>query len=554
MIQVAFAGHNRPEDLGAHEPVAKALADTFALIKAAVGGPVRLLTGLAVGADELAARAWRNGGLGPIHAVLPHLVDADGTTALADELADSITRLDGAAFEGDGRNPHLKQTRVVIEAADLLVVVWTGGPARGAGGTADSVFYALQLGLPVLWVTPTTPSVVKLIRPDNLPLDFHFPEFQESLQAGDDLHLETPTVETIGQALHLGDDGEASHERAVKPWQHALDEWLHSWLWKTHATFRKLIGGKIHVAFHPSPVPQDLANQPGFKALSEAYSTADLIANRLSAVHRSEQILLVMAMIGAAVAGSAWFIWPQLKLPAVAVELGISVAAFLVWVAASDAKQHERWSEKRYLAEQLRLERAGWALGVSSSPLLSPTARSQHRAWSQARRAAGLPDTDLTPERVARWSAWALGELVHGQSAYHRATSERDGHIAHRIHKLEDFATLLLFISFSLYLAAAYTFGKKHLPELATGIIASIGTLVPAFAAASMALEAKLEFEEQSARSRRLAGILDEIGEKVGANPSFDTVQNAGRAAIRVLMAESSHWREGSGRRRMLRA
>ena len=53
-------------------------------------------------------------------------------------------------------------------------------------------------------------------------------------------------------------------------------------------------------------VPADLAVQRGFQVLTDAYLTADRHANRLAAVHRSEQILLIFAMVTAAVVGSAW--------------------------------------------------------------------------------------------------------------------------------------------------------------------------------------------------------------------------------------------------------
>ena len=87
LIQVAFAGHARPRDLGQHEPASRALAAAFALIRAAGVGEARLLTGLASGADQLAAEAWRGEGLGPIHAVMPHLGEAPGVKTCAADVA-----------------------------------------------------------------------------------------------------------------------------------------------------------------------------------------------------------------------------------------------------------------------------------------------------------------------------------------------------------------------------------------------------------------------------------------------------------------------------------
>src|SRR3569623_1479781 len=101
-IQVAFAGHNRPEDLGD-------------------------------------AKVVRDG------------IDIAQCPKPPEKVGNAVTRLDGLAAEAEGRNPHLQQTRMIVEASDIVVVVWTGAAAKGAGGTADAVLYALELARPVLW-------------------------------------------------------------------------------------------------------------------------------------------------------------------------------------------------------------------------------------------------------------------------------------------------------------------------------------------------------------------------------------------------------------------
>src|SRR5439155_8022333 len=136
---------------------------------------------------------------------------------------------------------------------------------------------------------------------------------------------------------------------------------------------------------------------------------------RLSAVHRSEQLLLVMAMIAAAVIGSAWAIWPEFKLTAVWIEMGLSVGALLVWASASDTKQHERWSQARFLAEQLRLARAGWALGLSIDCADPGGSTDRLLGGRELRGAVGLPTGDFDPGRVSTWGDWAMNELIQGQ-------------------------------------------------------------------------------------------------------------------------------------------
>lgn len=560
-IQLAFAGHNRPHDLGHHQTVIAGLDAAFRLIRSAGVESARLLTGLAPGADELAAAAWQGAGLGPTHAIFPFLHDPESPEIGPKALAQSATWLDGESTEAAGRNPHLKQTRLVVETADMLVVVWTGERARGAGGTADAVRCALEMGLPVLWIKPADSPVLRLIRPEGLPSDFDFHEFQEGLASGNPSHVEVAAPENLRIVLGL-DTAWVTAEEIPEPSQDPdgmgarMDAWLHGWLWKTYGVFRRYAGGVVAGLSAGPEVPADLAAQPGFAMLSNAYQEADRHANRLAAVHRSEQILLVLAMVTAAVVGSAPAVWPQFKLAAVGIELLLGLAALLVWSTAAQARQHERWGEERRLAELIRLERAGWALGVSLLGARLRTAEDNGVDFGrEILRNAGLPHGRFDRDRVSAWGAWAMSELVDGQSAYHRATSVRDNRIAHRIHLVENSAFVFLLIVLTGYLILNFGMAgfNAHVPHWVSGIVTMASTIVPAVAAATMALEAKLEFKEQSERSQRIAKQLDGLRDQLGETPSFDDLQGAARAAMRLHLAEASQWGEGVGRRRLFR-
>ena len=560
-FQFAFAGHNRPNDLGQIEQVSKDLDAAFDLLKRAGVVQARLLSGLAPGADDLATAAWRRASLGPIHAVFPFLEEDVGSLIGASGVAQSATWLDGRATEAGGRSAHLKQARLIVERADLLVVVWTGAAARGAGGTADSVRCALEMGLAVLWVNPLEPGQLRLIRPEKLPFDFDFIEFQEGLQAGHFSHVEVANVENLHDVLNLGaaaaspdeadDDVDLTDETGSK-----VDEWLHGWLWKTYGIFRHVAGGHVKGIAAAPPIPPDLSAQPGFQLLNRAYLKADHSANRLAAVHRSQQILLVLMMVTAAIVASAPALWPDLKIATATIELWLSLMALWVWTRAARARQNERWSEERHLAERLRLERAGWALGISLLGARSRTdARNDGELAREVIRDAGLPHGKFDWARVTHWGSWAMSELVAGQAAYHRATSIRDGKIAHRIHHAENMSFVLLLVILSTFLLiklAANMMGAE-LPHWVSAIVTMAGTVIPSVAAATMALEAKLEFKEQSERSERIAERLDDLAMRLGPEPSFDNLQSAARAAMQWHMAEESHWREGASRRRLFR-
>ncbi len=547
-IQVAFAGHNRPEDLGDPAQVSARLEAAFALLGQAGVVDARLITGLAPGADLLAVEAWTAAGLGPVHGVFPFLEDAvEGPAA---ELMEAGTWLDGRATEALGRNAYLAQTRWLIGAADFLVVVWTGEHARGAGGTADAVRLALEHGTPVLWIKAGEPEPLRLIRPEHLDEDFGFLEFLEELRFGREPLVRAATPQALHEALadlRLGLEGQ--NEPAPKiPANRGLIRH-----WRAYAVFRRTLGGSAP-PFEAVPTPADLGAEPGFARLTEAYVVADGEANRLGAVHRSHQVILLGVAILATIAGTISGLRPETELLMVLIELALAAGAFWVWMGAERGRRHHLWGESRRLAEDLRLERVAWTLGVNTAPqggsLLSSSVRAR-----RVRREAGLPRGAFGPERVRAWGGWAVDELIAGQAAYHRGQSMINGRVSHRIHQLENGSFAVLMVVLVAYVAttvAMAAFGREG-PHWLAGLVGVAGAIVPAIGATCLALEAALALGEQAERSRVLARRLEAIVADLGPAVTLEAHQAAARAAIRLQRAQENHWTEGAERRRLIR-
>jgi hypothetical protein len=119
--------------------------------------PLRVVTALAAGADQLVAREVLREG-GSLHAIVP----ADGyehtfsVEALRwyDNLiaqADEVTQLD---FAEPSEEAYWAAGKVVVDNSDLLVAIWDGAPARGLGGTGDVVTYASESGKDVRVIWP----------------------------------------------------------------------------------------------------------------------------------------------------------------------------------------------------------------------------------------------------------------------------------------------------------------------------------------------------------------------------------------------------------------
>ncbi|OYU69668.1 MAG: hypothetical protein CFE28_06425 [Alphaproteobacteria bacterium PA2] len=547
-IRVAFAGHSRPEDLGDISGIDAGLTQAFDLVKGLASQGV-LLTGLAAGADQRAAKLWTQSGLGRIHAILPHLDEALEPQTV--DLAAATTWLDGARIEAEGRNPHLSQTRWLMEDADLLIAVWTGEAGRGAGGTADAVLVALRRGIPVVWVKPGKSAALSLILPDALDDDFGFLEFLEQLKRNRAPLVRPATLETLRAAIGEPPAGPAVLETPSRAWP---DNLLDATLWRTFEIYSRIMGGARIKGEPPRPAPESLAAQDGFQALSEAYEAADARAGRLAAVHRSQQVFQAGMMILAAAVGASPAVWPHIKIYAVYTELGLALLTFAVWFTAVRSERSRRWGEARRLAEQLRLERAAWALGISTRDE-RPSREdggAVHTAWAW-RRQAGSPVGRFDAERVKAWGGWAMDQLVDGQILYHRGHGHLNHRLSHASHLLEN----LVFWLFVLLLggfAVAYSVDHAGLPHWLGGVVMLTGAVAPAFGAASLALEAALAFSEQSRRSDRLVQDLSAIARRFSPDSDLERLQQAARAAIRLQVSQEDRWSEDAAHRHQVRA
>jgi hypothetical protein len=551
-LRVAFAGHIRSEDLGSPAAAAGQIREALGLLDTRRGV---LLVGLAEGADALALAAWSDLGLGEVHAVLPYLETAPPADLAA--IVSRVTWLDGAAAEAAGRNAHLAQTRWLLEDADLLVVAWTGEEARGAGGTADAVRVALQRGMPVMWIKPGDRGPPRIISPAALETDFGFLELVEQLRR------ETPPLVIPAEAADLAallGVASVAAEPAPPPTRPALlglwERLLDRTVWRTFAVYRRWIGGRPEAGHVPTPLPESLNAQPGFQLLTHAYEAYDARATRLAAVHRSQQVFQALMMILAVAVGASPAVLPGIKIYAVIGELVLALVTFLVWASAVRSERGRRWGEARRAAEQLHLERAAWALGLSTRDdrrfVTGGAAARLACAW---RRRAGAPDGPFDRTRVAAWGGWALDDLLYGQIAYHRIQGHLNHRLSHRGHTIENAVFWFLVLLLTAF-AAAYGFAHhrhEHLPHWFGGLVLLAGAVTPAFGAASLALDASLAFSDQARRSDVLRRGLEAVADGLDPGAPLETLQRAARAAIRLRVSQEESWSDEAAHRHVVR-
>jgi hypothetical protein len=126
--------------------------------------PLVVVTSLAIGADQLVARLGAARGA-TVHAVLPF---ANIERTFAEEDLPAYRRLLSQASTevlvtpGTDEDAYLAAGRRVAELSDIMIAVWDGMPAKGKGGTADIVGYAMEFGVPVVHINPSERTITRL--------------------------------------------------------------------------------------------------------------------------------------------------------------------------------------------------------------------------------------------------------------------------------------------------------------------------------------------------------------------------------------------------------
>jgi hypothetical protein len=152
MTNVGITGHQRLKDADAWSWVTDVMRTE--LLKLAP--PLVGVTSLAIGADQLLARLILEL-KGTIHAVLPY-GDLERSFAPGD-IPSYRNLVRHAKVEvlppaGTDEDAYLAAGRRVVELSDILLAVWDGKPAKGKGGTADVVAFALSRGIPLIHINP----------------------------------------------------------------------------------------------------------------------------------------------------------------------------------------------------------------------------------------------------------------------------------------------------------------------------------------------------------------------------------------------------------------
>jgi len=159
-MKVGVTGHQRLENPAAWVWVETAINGELDRLDTPLIG----LTSLAIGADQLFARLIVLRG-GEIHATIPfpdyeRTFDAESVTAYRALLLKAAS-VEVLRQQDTDQDAYMAAGKHIVAQADLMVAVWNGLPAKGKGGTADIVSYAVAKHVPMIHINPVDRTITR---------------------------------------------------------------------------------------------------------------------------------------------------------------------------------------------------------------------------------------------------------------------------------------------------------------------------------------------------------------------------------------------------------
>ena len=484
---------------------------------------------------------------------------------LEKEFNDLLERADGV-FELDGSREHEPAAyetlgHVVLDQSDILLAIWDGTPAKGAGGTREVIGEARRRGIPVVCLHPDSgqPDTIFTAGDEGVPVTAKrikhavwrvlLPprDLAQGRHAGGEVWLDRP-------------DSLSATERCLAPifgrfWRVFERVFTLGWrpsntpagapresgrVWRTFPVV-SAVGGTHSNA--PADAPPEPPSLDVFRErFDEKYEFWDKKANLLAGLYRGA--LLSIYVLGVCAVYTALFgnatgggrSWP-------AIEMAVILVIVLLLIWSYRRRWHLRLADCRYLAEQFRILHHSYPLGLSPRRQNLPA---QHldaklrdswtewfwRAWVRQTR---MPRATVTAGYLEERSA-AIGDWVLGQEIYHERNADRLKTIEDRLHGICWGSVAGVLVACVYHLVCDCNRGEPWLLLVTAGL--------PALSAAAHAISRQGEFgrlaDRSESMSQWLASYLSELhpeGELSAAHLRRHTEELA-----QVLLDEVADW------------
>jgi hypothetical protein len=472
-----------------------------------------------------------------------------------------VLTLDGDADDDIDRHRSYEAVgRLVVRNCDLLIAVWDDNePSRGRGGTADTVQFALRVGVPVWWINAARDEPPRWLQ-DSLDL----PRFGRARSPEPDARdgLRDYISRVILPPDPVPVDGPSLWDRVIMclacalgiqadPLRVFLEETgtPHRKFWNLHPDVVRFVrkhGGRHHekraarrtgepLAYKQSPAavaPERVAagdsavvrRRDWYRRLlclvcepfrrnkppSGSSSTAAALSRAYQDMYRTSYLLVFVCAAVALICAVVGSTFEPVETAMTFVEL-LMLLVILGFVMANELlRWHERYLSYRMFGELLRLsqhlQRLGWSLSGSRVNNLARGTKRNWVAWFFAAtgRAIPLATGDLDTGKLEGIKKDVIEALIGGQLRFHHAREKECGGAA----KLFGIGGRWLFFMTLVLVLVRVVLWAEHEGEAFMQGLSLATALLPAFSAALFGLRAYEEFEVLAQQSERMREAL----------------------------------------------
>lgn len=545
-IRIGVTGHRKLEDAPAVQAAVKAALDAeiprlfteesrarIERVRAAGTTPIsfRVLSPLADGADRVVARAVLDFPGARLDAVLP-LTAED----YLEDFATAESREDFRKLLALSRRPAVLRTRrirderhdpgdqaelrkdayrkvgeFVVDHCDVLVAVWDGEAARGKGGTAEVVHYALEQGRPVIRVWQETYEVLN--RGSSNGLD------ASALDGIDRFNLQPIT----------------SRQREV--YAVNLD----------HYFFEKPKGADA--------IPAETRAMVN-RWLFPYYAQASIVAKQSrDAFHRAGRNIYALsaAAVGCAAAG---VLFPRLAAVGFGAELVLLMIILVTLGQARRTHAHQTWIENRFLTERIRAGIFMAICAVEPRPIaVLPymghsqtvndwTVRVFDEIWDRLPPLPGCSESECVLRNSYVREAW-----IEDQIKFHKGKQKREGRMRRQLARASAIvlpatvAAAVLHLLLLLWEPGAGAAERLRIMHRAAHQgLAFAALLFPAIAASLAGMEAHREHLRLEKRSANMAPQLELVNRQMASATDPERFEALLQQVDELMLRETQDW------------
>ncbi|WP_205480007.1 DUF4231 domain-containing protein [Sphingomonas arenae] len=520
-----------------------------------------LVSPLASGIDQMAAAIAHERGWG-LQAVLPFEARPYRTDQRHsdDELFDRLLSEARCLLElpGDPQDPvdaYVMAGRATVAHCDLLVAVWDGLPARGRGGTAETVDLALLRGTPILHIpvdpqqepaflwAAFDPTVITHVGNRGAGRPANAAELQRVLGA----LLAPPPSEQERKFVRrfLSERERRGRLRIEYP--------LMMMLAGAHRLTRQDVSARPALEAIRSEwqgYREDCVERHGVSApletLEEAYGWADRLATHFAQTYRSGHVFnFILAAVGVLI-GLSSLVLDTAPLPFAVAEFVTVLAVVVNTLVGSRRCWHQRWLDYRQLAERLRPMRSLKLLGIAGPDPPGDAAEPVARRWVDWYAACIWRTLGCPAGRLSRPSVNALAQAVSArefepQIAYNLRAAQQAERFDGR---LEVFGLGLFMATVLITLATivALITGADWVNTY-SNLTLFLSAGLPAVGTAIFGIRVQGDYGALAARSRNTASLLERISAELRSTDDLPRAADLAEHATRVMLADLGEWR-----------